>query len=67
MTDTEGIALEPFRLLVQRAGLSLSEAELAALKPMYDFYRERVQQLHDVELEAEDLAVAFSPVWAPLH
>jgi hypothetical protein len=65
MTDAEGIALEQLRILVQRAGLSLNEAELVAHKPMFDFYREQVQKLHEVELEAEDLAVVFSPVWAP--
>jgi hypothetical protein len=32
---------------------------------MFDFYAEQVQKLHEVELGAEDLAVAFAPGWDP--
>lgn len=65
MTETAGIPLETFRVLTERAGLSLSDEELASLKPMFDFYTEQIQKLHDVELDVEDLAVAFSPGWNP--
>jgi hypothetical protein len=61
MSEQEGISLDAFRVLVERAGLSLNAEELAALKPMYDFYAPLVQALHDVELDAEDLAVTFLP------
>ncbi len=61
MTETAGIPLETFRVLTERVGLSLSDEELASLKPMFDFYTEQIQKLHDVELDVEDLAVAFSP------
>ena len=65
MTETAGIPLETFRVLTERVGLSLSDEELASLKPMFDFYTEQIQKLHDVELDVEDLAVAFSPGWNP--
>jgi hypothetical protein len=65
MAETAGIPLETFRVLTERSGLSLSEAELASLKPMFDFYAERIQKLHEVELDAEDLAVVFAPGWNP--
>ncbi|MEE8305481.1 MAG: hypothetical protein V3S24_23940 [Candidatus Tectomicrobia bacterium] len=61
MSETAGIPLETFRVLTERVGLSLSDEELASLKPMFDFYTEQIQKLHDVELDVEDLAVAFSP------
>jgi len=61
MSEQEGISLDAFRVLVERAGLSLNAEELAALKPMYDFYAPLVQALHNVELDAEDLAVTFLP------
>jgi hypothetical protein len=61
MSEQEGISLDAFRVLVERAGLSLNAEELAALKPMCDFYAPLVQALHDVELDAEDLAVTFLP------
>ncbi len=65
MPGTEEISLEAFRALVQRAGLSLSEEELKALKPVYEFFAVRAASLHEVELGAEDMAVAFSPAWEP--
>jgi hypothetical protein len=61
MSEQKSISLDDFRVLVERAGLNLNAEELAALKPMYDFYAPLVQELHDVELNAEDLAVTFLP------
>jgi hypothetical protein len=61
MSEQAEISLDDFRVLVQRAGLHLDDEELAALKPMYDFYVPLVQALHEVELDAEDLAVTFLP------
>jgi hypothetical protein len=65
MTEPEGISLEHFRVLTEHAGLNLTTEELAALKPMYDYYAALIQRLHEVELDAEDLAVTFSPNWDP--
>ena len=65
MEDREGISLDHFRILTERAGLNLTPEDLAALKPMYDHYAALIQSLHEVPLDAEDLAVAFSPNWDP--
>jgi hypothetical protein len=65
MTEPEGISLEHFRMLTERAGLNLSAEELSALKPMYDYYAALLPALHEMELDAEDLAVSFSPGWDP--
>ena len=65
MAEPESISLDHFRVLVANAGLSLSEAELVALKPMYDHYAPIVQTLHEVDLDVEDLAVTFLPGSAP--
>ena len=67
MAATEGISQEAFRVLTDRAGLNLNDAELTALKPMFDFYAEHIEKLHNVELDVEDLAVVFSPGWNPLR
>lgn len=61
----EGIAPEAFRVLTERAGLALSDDELASLKPMFDFYAEQIHMLHSIDLDSEDLAVAFVPTWDP--
>jgi hypothetical protein len=65
MAETPGISLENFRVLVERAGLHLSDAELTALQPMFDFYAAQIDKLHEVELGAEELAVTFLPHWDP--
>jgi hypothetical protein len=65
MAEITGISLEALRILAERTGLQLTSEELALLKPMFDFYAEQVQKLHEVELGAEDLAVAFAPGWDP--
>ncbi len=61
MSEPEDISMDAFRALVERAGLRLNAEELTALKPMYDFYVPLVQALHEVELDAEDLAVTYNP------
>ena len=63
MSESDGISLERFKVLVERTGMSLTDEELESLKPMYDFYAERLPALHEVELGPEDLALVFSPVW----
>ena len=65
MAETAGIALDNLRVLVEWAELSLTSEALTALKPMFDFYAEQIRTLHEVELGAEDLAVAFDPGWDP--
>lgn len=65
MAETTGISPDAFRILTERAGLNLSDAERADLKPMFDFYAEQIAKLHDVTLDVEDLAVMFTPGWNP--
>jgi hypothetical protein len=52
-------------VLAERVGLSLTSTELEQLKSMYDFYRQDVQSLHDIDLDMGDLAVVFPPQWDP--
>jgi hypothetical protein len=65
MADLQDISLAQFRTLTERAGLDLSDAELADLKPMYDHYAALIQTLHEMDLGMEDLAVTFVPDWPP--
>jgi hypothetical protein len=65
MAEGEGIAIEQLRVLAERAGLALKPEELTALKPMFDYYSKQIKVLFEVELEAEDLAVTYSPNWDP--
>ena len=63
MVESEEISMEDFRALVYRAGLKLTAEELEGLKPMYDHYATRTRALHELDLDAEDLALVFSPDW----
>jgi hypothetical protein len=65
MATPDAISLEQFQMLTERAGLNLTPDEVAALKPMYDFYAAQIQSLHEIPLDVEDLAVSFSPTWHP--
>ena len=65
MATPDAISLEQFQTLTERARLNLTPDEVAALKPMYDFYAAQIRSLHEIPLDAEDLAVSFSPTWAP--
>ena len=57
--------LDDFRALTQRAGLDLTDDELENLKPMYDHYLEPIASMNALDLDAEDLAVVYSPGWDP--
>jgi hypothetical protein len=65
MATPDATSLEQFQILTERAGLNLTPDEVAALKPMYDFYAAQIRSLHEIPLDAEDLAVSFSPTWDP--
>lgn len=63
MSAAEGISLAQLQLLAERAGLHLNQAELEGLKPMYDYYAKDVQDLHEIDLGMEELAVVFPANW----
>ena len=59
--DAEQAPLDAMRAVAERAGLQLSDDELRELKPVYDRYATEAARLHDAPLDAEDLAVVFTP------
>ncbi len=61
MPESETISMEDFRVLTERSGMKLSAEELEALKPMYDHFARQIAPIHDLDLDAEDLAVVFQP------
>ncbi len=65
MAESESMSLDALRAIVERAGLSLSDEELQSLKPLYERYVGEAARLHELEIDAEDLAVVFSPKWDP--
>ena len=61
MPDAADTPIGALRALTERAGLDLSDEELERLRPLYDRYAAEAARLHDAPLDAEDLAVSFSP------
>ena len=61
--ENEGVSPEVFRQMAERAGLGLSEEELERLRPLYGLYLDFAKQLHAVDLQAEEIALAFNPEW----
>ena len=45
MAEPEGISIEALRVLVERAGMQLTEEELADLLPIYDRYTRQFEIL----------------------
>jgi hypothetical protein len=65
MTTPRGdiVTPEEFKLMSDRAGLGMSQEELDQLKPLYDLYTLYIQQIHSIDLAAEDMGVTFHPEW----
>jgi Asp-tRNA(Asn)/Glu-tRNA(Gln) amidotransferase C subunit len=60
---SQQVSLEVFRTIADLAGLGLSQHELEELKPLYDLYLEYIEQLHALDLGAEEIIVEFHPDW----
>ena len=63
MAESSDVSMEEFRLMVDRAGLGMSDAELEELKPIYDLYAAYATQLHNINFGAEEIVVEFHPDW----
>jgi hypothetical protein len=65
MAASEGISLDQLRGLAERSGLTLTTEDLTALKPLFDHYAKQIRVLFEIDLDAEDPAVTYSPNWDP--
>ena len=54
-----------FRLLLDRAGLTLTPVEVERLKPLFGGYVDHLRALHEADLRREEVAGVFLPVWPP--
>ena len=62
--QSEMLTLDDFRVIVQRAGLELDQAEMERLLPMYQNLIGQLAALHDPALPLGLPADTFSPDWA---
>ena len=63
MPEQGEVLMGEFRMMVDRAGLGLSDQELEELKPIYELYAAYAAQLHDINFGAEEMVVEFHPDW----
>ena len=61
--EPEGMTSEDFGYLVSRAGLSLTPEESEHLMALFQPYREQLEILHSLDLDAEEPAMTFDPEW----
>ena len=64
-SESEGVSIEEFRLLTERADLQLSPEELVELKPLYELHLMHIQTLRSIDFKAEEIGLAFHPDWPP--
>ncbi len=55
------ISMEEFKLMSDRAGLGMDQAELDHLKPIYELYMEYTAMMHAIEFGPEEMVVEFHP------
>ena len=63
MPEQGEVSMEEFRLMADRAGLGLSDAEVEELKPIYELYAAYAAQLHTINYGSEEMVVEFHPDW----
>ena len=63
-SSNQQVSLETFKTMADLAGLGMSQSELEELKPLYDLYLGYINQLHSIDLGAEEIALSFEPDWA---
>ncbi len=56
---------DAFRLLLDKAGLTLTPAEVERLKPLFEGYVDHLRALYEADLRHEEVAGVFLPVWPP--
>ena len=61
MAEKTGIPEDEFRALVRRLGLQLSAKDMETVKQIYDHNAPQIQELNNLDLGEEDLAVLFPP------
>ena len=61
--EPESMTSEEFGYLVKRAGLTLTPEESEHLKGLFQPYREQLEVLYSLDLDAEEPAVTFDPEW----
>jgi hypothetical protein len=59
--------MNSFKVLLELAGLELSNDEILRLKPYYELYVDALKDLYNAELQHEEVAGSFIPAMEEKH
>lgn len=57
------VSLERLKQMAEMAGLNMTDQEVEEIKPLFDLHLQYANQLHDIDLGAEEIAVSFEADW----
>ena len=58
-TSNREMPLERLKIMAELAGLNMTDQEVEDLKPLFDLHHQYANQLHAIDLGAEEIAVSF--------
>ena len=57
------VSVERLKIMAELAGLNMTDQEVEDLKPLFDLHLQYANQLHGIDLGAEEIAVSFEADW----
>lgn len=57
------VTLERLKIMAELAGLNMTDQEVEDLKPLFDLHFQYANQLHAIDLAAEEIALSFTADW----
>ena len=57
------VTLERLKIMADLAGLNMTDKEVEDLKPLFDLHFQYANQLHAIDLGAEEIALSFTADW----
>ena len=57
------VTLERLKIMAELAGLNMTDQEVEDLKPLFDLHFQYANQLHTIDLGAEEIALSFTADW----
>jgi len=57
------VSIERLKIMAELAGLNMTDKEVEDLKPLYDLHLQYANELHAIDLGAEEIALSFEADW----
>ena len=60
---SQEVSIERLKIMADLAGLNMTDQEVEDLKPLFDLHFQYANQLHTIDLGAEEIALSFTADW----